>query len=74
MECVATIQSAGVPFLEIWQLGRDTRHVPDGLEYLKGGRLDMDWDSEGQSRWYDITSLQTVPCHIVGIYPHSVGL
>ena len=51
--------------------GKDTSHVPDGFEYPKGGRLEMDGDSEGQSRGYDITSLQTVPCHIVGMESFS---
>ena len=27
----------------------------------------MDWDPEGQSRGYDMASLQTVPCHSAGI-------
>ena len=26
----------------------------------------MDWDPEGRLRGYDMTSLQTVPCHIAG--------
>ena len=50
---------------ETWQLGRDTRHVPDRLEYLRGGRLEM--VPEVQSKEYDMTSLQTVPSHIAGI-------
>ena len=51
----------------MWQLGKDTSHVPNGFEYPKGGRLELDGDSEGQSRGYEITSLQTIPCHIVGM-------
>ena len=33
----------------------------------RGGRSEMDRDPEGQSRWYDMTSLQTVPCHIASM-------
>ena len=51
----------------MWQLGRDTSHVPVGLEYPRGGQLEMDRDPEGQARGYDMTSLQTVPCHIAGM-------
>ena len=42
-------------------------HEPAGLEYPRGGRSKMDWDPEGQSSGYDMTSLQTVPCHIAGM-------
>ena len=28
----------------------------------------MNWDQEGQSRGYDMTSLQTEPCHSAGIW------
>ena len=27
----------------------------------------MDRDPKGQSRWYDMTSLKTVPCHIASM-------
>ena len=36
--------------------GKGYDHVPDGLEYPRGGRSEMDWDPKGQSRWYDMTS------------------
>ena len=29
------------------------------LEYPEGGRLEMNWDPEGRSSWYYMTSLQT---------------
>ena len=32
----------------------------------------MDRDPEGQSRGYDMTSLQTVPCHIAGILEENI--
>ena len=53
----------------LWQLGWDTSHVTAGLKYPRGGKLEMDRDLEGQSRgyMYDMTSLQTVPCHIAGM-------
>ena len=36
----------------MWQLGRDTSHVPAGLDCPRGGRLEIDQDPEGQSRGY----------------------
>ena len=54
--CVAIVLPAGVLILVMWQLKRDTSHVPAGLEYHRGGRLDNDWDPEGQSRVYDLAS------------------
>ena len=42
-------------------------HVVADLEYPRGGRSWMDWDPEGQSRGYDMTSMQTVPGHIAGM-------
>ena len=45
-------------------LGKDTSHVPTGLKYPPNGRLEM--DSDGQSRGYDMTSLQTVPSNFAG--------
>ena len=47
--------------------GKGYDHVSAGLEYLSGGRSEMDKDPEGQSSEYDMTSLQTVPCHIAGM-------
>ena len=47
--------------------GKGYNHLFTGLEYPRAGRLEMDGDPEGQSRGYDITSLQTVPCHIAGM-------
>ena len=55
-ECVAIVLPVGVPIRVMLQLGRDTSHVPSGLEYPRGGRLDIDWDPEGQSRVYDLIS------------------
>ena len=55
-ECVAIVLPAGVLILVMWQLKRDTSHAPAGLEYNRGGRLDIDWDLEGQSRVYDLAS------------------
>ena len=40
--------------------------MPASLEYNKGDRLKMGRDLEGQTRWYDMTSLQAVPYHIAG--------
>ena len=37
----------------MWQLGRDTIHVPAGLDYPRGGRLVIDQDPVGQTRGYD---------------------
>ena len=37
----------------MWQLGRDTSHVPASLDYPRGGGLEMDQDPEGLSRGYD---------------------
>ena len=67
VECVATVQPAGVPIRVMWQLGRGISQVPVGLEYPRGGQLEMDRDPEGQARGYDMTSFQTVPCHIAGM-------
>ena len=67
MECVAIVQPDGVPIWEMWQLGRDTSHVPASLEYPRGGRLEMDQDPESQSWGYDMISLQTIPSHIAGM-------
>ena len=47
--------------------GMEYNHVSTGLEYPRGGRLEMDWDMEGQSSGYDMTSLQIVSCHIAGM-------
>ena len=52
MECLAIVQPAGVPIPIMWQLGRDTSHVPTSLDCPRGGRLEMDQDPEGQSRGY----------------------
>ena len=66
VECVAIVHPAGVP-IRVLYVERDTRHVPTGLEYPRGRRLEMDWDPEGQARGYDMTSLQTCPCFIAGM-------
>ena len=47
--------------------GKGYDHVPASLEYPRGGLSEIDRDLEGQSRWYDMTSLQTVPCHIASM-------
>ena len=47
--------------------GKGYDHVSIGLEYPKGGRSEIYRDPEGQSRVYDMTSLQTVPCYIAGM-------
>ena len=76
MECVAIVQSAGIPIRVMCQLGRDTSHVPVGVEYPRGGPLQVDRDPEGQSRGYGMTSFQTVFCHIAvrESSSHRVGL
>ena len=61
------VQPGGVPIWVMLQLARDTSHVPKGLEYPRGGRLERDQDPEGRSREYEMTSFQTVPCHIAGM-------
>ena len=50
MEYVAIVQSAGVLIRVMCQLGRDTSHVPNGVEYPSVGRLEVDQDPEGQIR------------------------
>ena len=42
VECIAIVQLASVPVRVMWQLGRDTSHVPAGLEYPTGVRLGID--------------------------------
>ena len=42
-------------------------HVSASLEDPRGGQSEIDWDLKGQSRGYDMASLQTVPCHIAGM-------
>ena len=51
--------------------GKGYDHVSSGIEYPRGGRLEMDRDLEGQSRGYDMTSFQTVLCHIAGMLAMS---
>ena len=63
VECVAIVKQAGVSIQVMWQLG----NVPACLEYPRGRRSEVDRNPEGQSRGYDMTSLQTVPCHITGM-------
>ena len=62
VECVGIVQPAGVQIRVMWQLGRDKRHVPAGVEYPKGGLLEID---PVKGVWYD--QLQTVPCHVAGM-------
>ena len=47
--------------------GKGYDHVSISLEFPKGGRSEIYRDQEGQSRRYDMTSLQTVPCYIAGM-------
>ena len=47
--------------------GKGYDHVIACLEYPRGGQMEMDRDPEGHSRGDDMTSLQTVPCHIAGM-------
>ena len=47
--------------------GKGYDHVSAGLEYPRGSRVEIDRDPKGLSRRYDMTSLQTVPCHIAGM-------
>ena len=42
-------------------------HVSASLENPRGSQSEIGWDLKGQSRGYDMASLQTVPCHIAGI-------
>ena len=42
-------------------------HVSASLENPRGSQSEIDWDLKGQSRGYDMASLQTVPCHIAGM-------
>ena len=51
--------------------GKGYNHVSAGLEYPKGGRLELDRDPGGQSRGYNMVSLQTFPCHIAGMLAMS---
>ena len=66
MECIVIVQPACVPIREMWQLGRDT------IIY-QPAKLSQGWsigDGSGPGRpvkGYDMTSLQTVPCHIAGM-------
>ena len=47
--------------------------MPDSLEYPMGDQLKMSRDPEGQTKWYDMSSLQTVPYQIVGIWHCFAG-
>ena len=67
MEYNAIVQSASVQNSGNVAAGKGYDHVPSGLEYLRVGQSEMDPDLERQSRGYDMTSLQTVPCHIAGM-------
>ena len=61
------VQAAGVPIPVMWQLGRDTSHVPACLEYSRGGRLEMHYKKIG----YNINVLQQTACLVVN--PITVG-
>ena len=45
----------------------EIRSVSTSLEYRRGGGSEIDQDPEGQSRGYNMISMQTVPCHIAGM-------
>ena len=47
--------------------GKGYDHVPAGLEDPRGGLSELDRDPLSQSRWLDMTNLQTVPCHIASM-------
>ena len=47
--------------------GKGYDHVSAVLEHTRGGQSEMDLDPKGQSRGYEMTSLQTVPWHIAGM-------
>ena len=49
------------------EAGKGYKSCTGGLKYPRAGPLEMDCDLEGQSRGYDKSSLQTVPCHIAGM-------
>ena len=38
--------------------------MPDSMKYPKGDLLKMGQDPERQTKWYDMSSFQTVPYHI----------
>ena len=53
-------------------LGSNLGNVIDELRYNHvsvslEGQSEIDWGLKGQSRRYDMASLQTVPCHIAGM-------
>ena len=51
VKCVAIVQSAGVPVQVMWQLERDTSHVPAGLEHPRGVSIgDISGELDGKSR------------------------
>ena len=50
VECLAFVQPAGVQSRVIWQLDRDTSHVPASHEIPRGCRLEIDMDPDCQSR------------------------
>ena len=53
--------------LENVAAGKGYDHVSAVLEYPR----EIDREPEGQSRGYDMTSLQTVPCHIADMLASS---
>ena len=67
VECLVVFQPAGIMIWVMWQLERDTSYAPAGVEYPRGGPLEMEQDPEGQSWGYGMISLQTVPCQIAGM-------
>ena len=58
MKCVAIVKPAGGPIQVMWQLGMDRSHV-----HARRGLIG-DVPESGKQ---DMTSLQTVLCHIAGM-------
>ena len=69
VECIAIVQQAGVPVKVMWQLGRDTSHVPACLEYSRAVRLEIDQGIWVASlvRWHNLTNTSLSYCR------HGVG-
>ena len=67
MEYIAIVQPTSIQIRGSVAAGKGYYHVSAGLEYPRGCHSEMDLDLECQSMGYDMTSLQTVPCHIAGM-------
>ena len=64
---LSIVQLASVPIREMWGLGRDTIIYPP--VQIIPGVVDQRWIGtlKAGHMGYDMTSLQTVPCHIAGM-------